>query len=263
MLGGQFAIIDGFLATDVARAVTRDTMRGTREGWLRPLGTALNASGLDLEAYAAALAPAERCAMLRKAEARLGFKFQFHILDPRGKATPKAQEFPGHLRVLGGLSGESWRRVLLALLFGSAAAVAASSAEFDPPYFREFVAGDYALLHNDLGGSNRRALCMNYWFASEGWSDDWGGAFLWCGPRGDPSGARDAAARAVLENPQAARVPPAFNQASLFIPQPDSWHAVDVVAAHKVPSERRFSFTSWLEVPLGPEGQRALRTAEL
>ncbi|CAE8657996.1 unnamed protein product [Polarella glacialis] len=227
----DFALIDGFLDEDVARAVLRDTEVGLERGWSRALGTGpLNATGLDLEAYRKASSPADRCKLLEKEERKLGFQFQFHVLDPRGHATPRAGDFPGHMSVLRGLSSKRWMQVLSLLLTGSGKRPA--NDDFEPPYFRDFTHGDYALLHNDLGGKGRRVLCLNYWLPTPGWLAEWGGNFLWCGSGG--SG-------------QAARTVPVFNQASLFVPTQDSWHAVELVdAEHKDAKEHRFSFTSWL-----------------
>lgn len=237
LVNGGFAVIDNFLSSNIAELVYHDTVRGVQDGWLRPLGVPINQSGLNLSEYTAAVSPQERCRTLGHAEAQLGFKFQFHVLDPRGKTTVKAHQFPGHVQTLYGLASESWKEALVCLLTGHAEVPVGT--KFETPYFREFLPDDYALLHNDLGGGRRRALCVNYWFTSTKWSHEMGGDFLWCGPR-DYKGSF----------PDAERITPKFNQASLFAPQLNSWHAVELVAAGKQEVEHRFSFTSWLEVPL-------------
>mmetsp|Transcript_5068 Transcript_5068/g.11256 ORF Transcript_5068/g.11256 Transcript_5068/m.11256 type:complete len:313 (+) Transcript_5068:72-1010(+) len=237
LVNGSFAVIDGFFSADVAKAVFQDTLRGAEAGWFRGKGMALNATGVDVDSYFAAASPAARCAMLDAVDERIGFKFSFQALDPRGQATPRASDFPGHVAVFSGLLSKRWTEALLLLLTGSSAQSAA--AEFEMPYFREFRTADYTLLHNDMGGDTRRALCLNYWIPSQRWKRSWGGNFLWCGSRDRTK-----------HFPDAVRLRPLFNQANVFVPHSTSWHAVDAVEAPLGSARHRFSFTSWLNVPL-------------
>lgn len=82
LVGGGLALVEDFLAPPVAHQALKDTLRGVGEGWLRPLGTPLENTGLNMSLYAASAAepPSARCASLYAADSSVGFRFHFHVL---------------------------------------------------------------------------------------------------------------------------------------------------------------------------------------
>mmetsp|Transcript_152776 Transcript_152776/g.490055 ORF Transcript_152776/g.490055 Transcript_152776/m.490055 type:complete len:354 (+) Transcript_152776:1-1062(+) len=249
---GELAVVPDFLRADVAETVREDTLRGISMGWLRPVGTPMSRLGLDgpmlAEIASPSLPPAERCRMLRALDDRLGFKFRYHVLDPRNAGHEiKAADFPGQMRLYSGFASKTWTKALMLLLTGSHEVP--DGADFELPFYREYRPEDYALFHNDVDGSNKyRALCMNYWLSKQVASTNedadasLGGSFLWCGPA-DSTG----------RFPEARRLPPAWNTASIFAPCAGSWHAVEAVQESAPASGlRRLSFTSWLSAPRPP-----------
>ena len=98
-----------------------------------------------------------------------------------------------------------------------------------PPRFRT---DDYSLMHTDF--VNRRVLSVNYWFTTPGWKSEFGGSFLWCAAHRD-----------------AVRLQPGWNQAVIFLPHADTWHAVEVVlnaGNSKMQGDHRFSYTTFVRV---------------
>eukprot|EP00747_Dinoflagellata_sp_TGD_P203805 gnl/TRDRNA2_/TRDRNA2_77439_c0_seq2.p1 gnl/TRDRNA2_/TRDRNA2_77439_c0~~gnl/TRDRNA2_/TRDRNA2_77439_c0_seq2.p1 ORF type:complete len:156 (+),score=4.77 gnl/TRDRNA2_/TRDRNA2_77439_c0_seq2:3-470(+) len=107
--------------------------------------------------------------------------------------------------------------------------------------FRDYMPGDYSLLHDDTRAPDNNILSVNYWLPATGWKSIWGGNFIWCG--------------AVGNRVSHLVVPVEFNQASIFIPRQNSssgstLHGVELVKdVHDPSSHHRFSFTQFVTMP--------------
>ena len=117
------------------------------------------------------------------------------------------------------------------------------------PFFREFMPGDYELLHNDCVHS--RMLSITGWCGSLDWQPEWGGNNLWCGMP------ETTVSSGALEFVDAIKNPPVFNRAGLILPQLGAYHAVEPVTMLKPVDKHRFSWTFWTSIPdLETSGRR-------
>eukprot|EP00933_Yihiella_yeosuensis_P021870 TRINITY_DN17255_c0_g1_i3.p1 TRINITY_DN17255_c0_g1~~TRINITY_DN17255_c0_g1_i3.p1 ORF type:complete len:403 (-),score=45.31 TRINITY_DN17255_c0_g1_i3:92-1219(-) len=189
----------------------------------------------DVQAYDAAKSLQEKCKVL---DTRFTFRHhdwaQKKVSDKLGSYHPKLKE----LYAL--QNDDRWIDAWNYLLKGSGFFVKQNmSQRLAPPSadgkirmpttLREWMPGDFSLLHHDM--VHGRALSINIYLSTPDWKEDWGGNFIWCGP--EPFS-------------DVTLVVPASNSASFFIPTRDSFHAVDLVRPESAAAGgRRYSLTAF------------------
>lgn len=240
LIRGLPVILDGFLNASLADSLYGEMLLESEAGRLHSRHSSdveFEATGINISAFGASFAPRDRCRVL--AEVGHEFKFRHHACCEAGPPQRLAA-----LRTLEASFAGQWANATNLLLAGSGYRVLGQTmlgSALDQNSFREFRVGDYHLLHTDsLAG---RVLTVNYWLATPGWAPEWGGNLLWCGlPQySDNAGVPP-------EFPEAQRIPPAFNQAMLFLPHVESIHGVEPVLPSKSADAHRFAFTAWMTV---------------
>lgn len=247
LVRGDPVLIDKFLDDRRANALYSELLSSAREGLLHTRRTSdlpFSATGVNTTAWAMDASASSRCGVL--AEVGHDFKFRHHACCA-GEPSPDRH---AAMQTFARSFGQRWAGAMNLLLAGSgyrvlneSAGATTLEAALDRNSFREFFVGDYHLLHTDSLSS--RVLTINYWLATPaGWNPNWGGSLLWCGLP------RYSHGETVLPSfPDAVRIPPAFNQALIFLPHLESIHAVEPVLPTKAPDAHRFASTFWMTAP--------------
>jgi len=252
LVSQQIGIIDNFFKPELAEMLHNESVHHfTRaKHYGNPMENTPVALVGGLKEYNAHVDPNERCGFLAKTLDR-DLSLSYHILDGPEILESEELKLPGRMAVQKLFRQRKWIKAWTILLTGTDKGV--DDLSMSPPSFREYRQGDYINFHNDMV-KNRR-LCFNYWTPSPDWDPDWGGSFVWCGTGYSKSGGRMGdQSEEVIDFPKSFRVRTRYNQVGMFVPQMQTWHAVDRVGDAVGPSRHRFSFTSWLE-----EGQEQIR----
>eukprot|EP00933_Yihiella_yeosuensis_P033335 TRINITY_DN27067_c0_g1_i1.p1 TRINITY_DN27067_c0_g1~~TRINITY_DN27067_c0_g1_i1.p1 ORF type:complete len:344 (+),score=58.28 TRINITY_DN27067_c0_g1_i1:75-1106(+) len=240
--GGEPLIIDGFFDDAIFDGLQKSLHALADEGNLKADRKGkkpdIRKTGVDMKTLDAAVSPKQKCKILSD----VPFQFRHHDWS-FGEIKGKPSRYPALKEVLIAWKSEKWNRAWNSLLAGSGYRVKSDIQErmmpAQMPTLREWMPGDYSLLHNDHMPA--RVLSINIYLSTTDWQLDWGGNFLWCGSK---------------PYANARRIRPASNSAALFLPHEETWHAVEAVKSSNGNSGRRWSITSFLKTAFSDDPQR-------